>query len=370
MTGTNPIMPRDNGYVSPWQRVIHGATDDYRLGVYRSLCKIKTAEAAETYWMCGRGDQMQRADGSAAHRVVPRGCGHRACPRCSRGRGYRQVVRVEEILSGGDHGDLYHIVLTQRVRPGEPLAVCQRRFNQRANVFFTRLRKTGDFSGGFGAVHLVYSRRGGWHYHMHLLAEVTSGVQIDDLTSIWPAYNSSGDFLDSQVELPFARLLLHAGPAIQKTEAAQGDFWESCEGQVQRGLSYFMRELVKGMGTGTKFDQGESALDDFVGCLGRLRLFRLYGRFRGHTVASDKSEEDLDEKEKEKKKANEPTWIQMGTVDEVTRMASQGIYNACIAIDCLEKMATGNGQRAVRLVAMCRECLPRDWIRRLSSAAA
>jgi len=307
---------------SPWQKVIHGVSFDYRFRVIHGLLQLGHESKAEKFALCGRGDYvMQGSDGSL--KVIPRRCGNRLCVRCARLRGGKFVHRVFEILDGRSHGFLHHVVLTQRVHPGESLVQGRARLRSKWMQLGGK-RKIG-YEGGLLVEHVKWSERlGGWHPHYHLIMEADKADAAGEMLTEWRGLVGAEEGWDIEK----ARAGLIGNPGYCRTIAKPDDklfdldgtqelFWKESSCEVARALQYVVRDVSEGPDK-----EGFSAISDskftelMVG-LENARMHTLLGDWR---AKKDPEEEENEIVAEDAKKGNSVSKdagaVAIGTVDE------------------------------------------------------
>lgn len=299
---------------SEWQWVVHGDTQEYRIRVFWNLVESGCHKKAEQFAMCGRGDEVQRS--AKGFRVVPVRCGHRLCPRCVRYQGMKWVRRVFDHLRQLKHDRLWHIVLTQRVRPGESLEHCRERIGRT----WGRLRKrgVGRFSAGLVTEHIKWSLGGGgWHVHYHLFVECSDG---EDVLSQWQAcaMEEQGD----KVQAGFARLVCEAGEPLVDLDTAEGELWQEAGGDVARAVQYVVRDVVEGPNVKTAEQMPERAFDELCHNVAGIKAHRMLGRWRKKAKEVDENGTDVSGSAAGAGEAAEKqTWSVVATIDECLRKA-------------------------------------------------
>ena len=161
-----------------WQWVMHGDTGEYRSAVVRWQCRNEKLPTARRFALCGRGDCLGVEVDGPGVRVRSKGCGCRYCPRCSRKAGRKYLKRVNGHLSSRPHGELLHMVFTQRAKSYESLADCRARFEGAWKKCYRRMQKAG-MRGGLATYHLVRNSANAWHWHCHVIVELRDDVSYE-----------------------------------------------------------------------------------------------------------------------------------------------------------------------------------------------
>jgi len=341
---------------TPWQRVIHGDCTGFRQGMLEALAETESAEAAGRYAMCGMGDRMCASSDGREFGVRPQGCGSPVCPRCSRRKGLRMLKKVKARLASGGHESLYHMVLTQRVVAGEPLSETAKRFQDRVNVWMTRVRKDGRFVGGFGSIHIVWSRAGGWHYHMHLLLETSDDEAAASFSATWGTTLVPNEVDGHAPNEAFVRHVADAGGCREIAGALEStEFWREPEDEVSKALAYVIRDALKGVDVAGVGRAGRERFREVVAFLKKRRCFRLYGAWREEVAAAAGQEEEGADTEIDRAGGEKAALsLDLGTMDHVFYEARKGASMPMRALCWLEAQCRNNGGLGKRVVAFAR----------------
>lgn len=345
-----------------WQWIIHGDTITYRKRCVRWLVQEKRFTQARRFALCGRGDVGSLGDDGSGVRIQPRGCGARFCPRCSKRYGRRYLNRVNAHLSRGPHGQMWHMVLTQRVLPEERLLGARERFNKAWNKFYTTLRRVG-MHAALATYHVTPSGLKGWHFHCHVLVEFKAGLDANDfyhqLDEAWFAALRDGD---SQRKPLFMRLVTEAGDVmLGLKDDTQLEFWSESTDQVEKVLQYVLRDVLQGVEGWIARLQTDEQAKDFAAALSKAKLHRLYGTWRkalpdqldvdvGDTILGC---ETVDEKGQPKKGVT--LWTPLGSMDELFWMARKGDTQACEFVRRLLSRSNNKGVVGIRLARLVRD---------------
>lgn len=268
----------DATVLSNWQYVIHGDTGEYRASVVEAMAGEWKVERLRRYALCGRGDIVrwrfaaneEGGGGDYTHwKVQPRGCGERLCPRCSRRAGARAMGIIAERFLEVGHADLYHVVVTQRIRPGEALERTHDRMEQKRRRMQRNLQRLGAV-GGVTALHCVWSRQGGWHVHVHMIFEMEERITTEAV------FRPFLDDADMTSEAYFMNRC--AGPRTAESYKGDGKLFEDTQDDpAGEALGYIHGELLKGIELfkGVGFDGGR--LLEYVAWIRGRQLVRRWG---------------------------------------------------------------------------------------------
>jgi hypothetical protein len=337
--------------------VLHGDAADLRRELIPVLCDVKGVKSGFRYACCGLADQLTQRGEDVF--VTPKGCGHKLCPRCGRRRGGKYAKRIIGWLANRPHGDLWMVCLTQPVVKGEPWKAAKKRMEPKVREYMRWLTRRG-MKAGMTAVHFVWSSRSeGWHYHVHVLADVPGGVlNKEELLRQWEL-SSKGEKCRTGDEQ--CRLVTSAGPAIValQEDGGDADFWSESASGIAKSVQYPLRDLVQGISaTRLGGDSGrmklcaEELLRDATGA----KCFRAWGDWRKACPVEDEEGEDTDG-EGEKKPVAPGAPEPLGFVHRVWRDARKGCEASRDAIRKLERSVRNDSEFAKRLVAYCRSAL-------------
>lgn len=325
----------------------------------RVLLESKGVKLAFRYAACGVADQIVR--GPTGMHVAPRGCGHRLCPRCGRRRGAKYSRRIMGWLGHESHGDIYAVCLTQQVRKGETLKDARDRMAVKQRRFMRWLTRQG-MTAGMTTVHVVWSKGGeGWHYHVHVLAELPGGSQtVDSLLAGWRTC-AGGEYVVTGEEQ--SRLVVGGGEAIRelREDGGDSDFWHESHGPVARAVQYPMRDMAQGVSAwrlGSDLDRVREAASEIQKSASGWKLFRAWGRWRLACPAAVAAEVKVDDgaKSEEKSDAAAPPGKPegVGTVHRVWKEARAGNAFARSVFEALEPTVRNASDFAKRFVKYCR----------------
>lgn len=263
-----------------WQAVIHGPAGVLRKRYVEWLIEHGRTKRALVYSMCGMGDELYEVRSGVA-RVRPKRCGDRFCPRCSRYAGLKFVRQVTGHLSRGAHGAIYHMVLTQRVRPRETLMGTRERFESKWRRFW-RLLDGAAFVAGLRTTHVTWSRHGGWHLHVHIVAEFSGGdaEQLEAVERLleWWRQQVRGEG-SGRVDDMFARLICDAGPKMGEVHQEAAELWPEPSDEVEKALAYVVRDACQGVES-WHLDRAGEEIEELFGGVAGAKMHRLLGEWR------------------------------------------------------------------------------------------
>lgn len=339
--------------------MLHGDAMPLREVVTEVLLKSKGTKLAFRYAACGLADQV--VNGDAGMHVAPRGCGHRLCPRCGRRRGAKYAQRIIGWLGHETHGDLWSVVLTQQVRKGESLADARARMATKQRRYMRALTTRG-LVAAMTTVHVVWSKAGeGWHYHVHVLAELPGGLTTAAELLEWWGTCAGGEYVQTGEEQ--SRLVLGAGGAVGelRDDSGDSDFWSESKGPVARAVQYPLRDMAQGVSAwrlGGDLDRVREAAAEIQRTATGWKLFRAWGRWRKAcpaALAATAVKEDAGEEGAEDKKAVPSSGDEgLGTVHALYRRAKAGEEFAKAIFVALEPTVRNASDFAKRFVAYCR----------------
>jgi len=351
------------GTMTKWQWVIHGETVEFRKVIVRWLCNKGEYVLARRFALCGRGDLGMIEYGGDAVKVVPMGCGCRFCPRCSRRFGARFLRKVGKHLEANSHGEIWHVVLTQRVQRSETLIEARERFGKAWKRFYPKLRAMG-MASALCTYHVTASVTGGWHYHCHLVIEWVEGTKLEargaELTGAWK--KAKADSGDKQTEV-FGRKVCEAGGPLTRAEiAGQGELWAESVDPVAVALQYVVRDVLQGVEKWvSKINNIEDA-STFAEALSSAKLHRLYGAWRRKLPKPDGEQEAPSpaptdgSKEKGGCGKEKIAWITIGRMDEVLWWARGGNEQAVQCVRMLLLRFSNKGMVSKRLKSLAPAC--------------
>lgn len=268
-------------------------------------------------------------------------------------------------LAWEEVGDLWAVTLTQRIVKGESLADARRRMAPRQRAFMRWLDRVG-MTAAMTTTHVVWSTRGdGWHYHVHVLAEVPAGLTCAQaLKDKWVEV-ADGDAQHREGE--WVRLVRAAGPPIASLREDGGDpeFWKESRDPAARAVQYPLRDLAQGVAAsrlGGDPVRVEVAAREFVTTAAGWKLYRAWGRWRkacpaalAADAAAVKGEAATAEDEgKGKAAAPGSKGTPLGTVRQVWFAARRGEEWARGAFADFERTVSNASDFARRFVAYCR----------------
>lgn len=327
---------------------------ELRRAVVEVLSHEKKVATCFRYACCGLGDQLvQRGDEVFAS---PKGCGHKLCPRCGRRRGGKYARRIIGWLANRPHGDLWSMCLTQRVIGGEALKDAKARMEKKARKYMRWLTRSG-MSAGMTAVHIVWSTRAeGWHYHVHVLADVPAG-QMSKLRLLDKWAEIGGDE-KLRTDEKQARLVVSAGAAIAELQDDAGDmeFWTESKGPIARAVQYPLRDLAQGVSAGRLGESGETmkaVATELVRDAAGWKCYRAWGAWAKACPVEEK-EPEAEGADGEEKKAAPGAPAAIDTVGRVWRAARRGCEASREVLRKFERSVRNESDFARRLVEFCR----------------
>lgn len=349
--------------VTKWQWIIHGDTLNYRQRCLRWLVRKGKFVQARRFAMCGRGDLGLLGDQEGGVRIKPKGCGARFCPRCSRRYGRRFLSRVASHLSCKPHGQLWHIVLTQRVIPEESLADARKRFEGAWKKMYRELRAVG-MESALATYHVTPSTIKGWHFHCHLVCDLGSaemeGAVYDRLDDAWFRALRDGE---SQRKPLFVRLVAPPGSAMVGLKGdRQMEFWQESRDPVETVLQYVLRDILQGVESWIGRMATDDQCESFAAALSGAKLHRLYGVWR--TRLDEEVADEADDavaatsvgEESAAKVKSATVWHVVGSMDEVLFWMRQRQAESVELVRRLLGRCSNKGAVASRLSMLVREC--------------
>jgi hypothetical protein len=235
-------------------------------------------------------------------------------------------------LSRGTHGAIDHVVLTQRVNDGEPLATSVARFKAKWQRIYKVIRAAG-MKSALVTYHVKRTRSVGWHYHAHVVVEWSEGVDAEvacvAVANAWQAVCAKAG---ERTHPTFYRHVSAPGDAL--TELAtdgQGEFWKESSDPVTQVLQYAVRDVCQGVEKWVEGVDTPALSEEFAEVCSGAKLHRLYGGWRaaideGSEDETEKSDEKATEAEKAKKAATaEVKWLKLGSMDSVLGQAARGV---------------------------------------------
>jgi len=329
---------------SPWQQVIHGPTDNYRLRVALVLIEEARFKEAERFAYCGRGDQVGFAHEKFL--IIPHRCGSRLCPRCARYRGGKYVMRVLEHLAKFPHEWLFHIVLTQPVIVGEGLVECRNRLAAKWKGLGDRRRY--GLVNGLLTEHVKWSMKGGWHCHLHLFGEFQIEHDGQKLADAWLRVSNSQEGRSCQA--PFVRGLAEPGERVVDVPREQGEFWEESTDHLTKALQYVVRDVCEGPATFAFGELEVPAFTELVQVMHRVKLHRMIGSWRKHEDDADAVTEDGSEVAATKE------FMVVGTVDDLLfDLIGKGHWGTRFGLAMYERAGVNQSPYCVRLRGTLRQ---------------
>jgi hypothetical protein len=243
------------------------------------------------------------------------------------------------------HGEMLHVVLTQKVIRDEPLDRTRKRFGC-AWSKVKRLMDSAGMSGGLATYHCVRSRIGGWHWHAHVIVELKEGADagkfIERVDSKWDDLTREPGESHRPV---FARRVCSAGPAMSGlADGGQGEFWRESENAAERALQYCVRDVVQGVERWLTEITTVEATVEFMEGVSEAKMHRTLGTWRKKLPTCEADESGAPGKPGvEKVSAATKVFEAVGTVDSILWQASQGVRTA---VDMVHRLASMNSNRS------------------------
>jgi len=269
-------------------------------------------------------------------------------------KGRRVVRRIFQWLSRAPHGSLVHLTCTQRVIEGESLVDARARLLKGWLGFKRRLADLAVVSA-LVSHHLVWSEAcNGWHYHVHLLAEVDGVVSLSALESAWADAGGADGVHDRRSR---GRLVTGGGAAIVELAGDSGDvdLWSEAAAPVSKAIQYPIRDALQGLSSwrlgGPK--QMCAAVREFVESAKGWRLHETIGKWRKPAPADPAGKEGEGCEEASEKVAAPSASVLLGSPDRVLRLARSGDLSARAALLGLERACNNVSEFAKRLVWFC-----------------
>lgn len=341
-----------------WQRVLHGGAYELRKEVVGVLAGERGYKTAYRYACCGLGDQLTQKGDEVF--VSPKGCGHKLCPRCGRRRGGKYAKRIIGWLAEKPHGDLWQMVLTQRVVKGETLKAARARMAPKQRAYMRWLTRRG-LIGAMTCVHIVWSTRAdGWHYHVHILVELPAGrMTKGELLDQWKSEGEDGEHRIGEDQ---SRMVVSAGVAIGelKEDSGDPDFWSESKSGIAKSVQYPLRDLVQGIAAwrlGGDAEKMRACATELVRDASGWKCFRAWGVWRKPVVVDEVVEENKEGGD-DASAAPGPGPAPLGTVARCWRAARAGHAGMRAAFQSLEKSVRNDSEFAKRVVRYCRLACP------------
>ena len=174
--------------------------------------------------------------------------------------------------------------------------------------------------------HVKPSKKYGWHYHCHLVAEMDDVV---DQETLFQGINESWRKAVSkhQSHLDYKEVFMRkvTGPGEALTgmkENTQLDFWSEPQDAVEKVLHYVIRDVLQGIEGWVKALEQEEDVYDFCDFMGAMKRHRTYGKWR-KKVEDDESEKKVELEEKpvseltkvDREKKGDAFWSELSTMD-------------------------------------------------------
>lgn len=305
-----------------WQFVIHGHASHYRAEVLRIMQPAWSNDRMERFARCGQGDTCytthRSIDKGQQFNVIPQVCGERLCPRCSRRSGVRMLKSLDHRMQHHGHNWLYHIVVTQRVIPDEPLATTFARIDAKTTKVLQRARADG-IDGGCRVTHVKWSRHHGWHVHTHCIVESTHPFDETQTRNAWAAFDDTNEeaFYCAQISKPKT--------AVDLTEF-DPNLFDNRPDAAGAALGYVLGELTQGVNAFPELDFPDAAIEEFAQWVCGKQMVRRFGTWR--ETAAQKTEREAAEREERKATPPPAESVSLGLVDDVFHAARRGVRDA------------------------------------------
>lgn len=344
-----------------WQRCLHGGESLLREEVFEAILRKDGERSAFRYAFCGLGDRLVK-DARGVH-VAPMGCGHRLCPRCGRTKGRPIVKRIFAWLAAEAHGDIFAMVLTQRVIRGELLPAARLRLEAKAKRYLDALKDKGMIGGAL-VTHPAWSPGSqGWHYHVHLLLELPEGQwSVDDVKELYVEVAGNEQV---QVDGRCCTLVAAAGPADPGlgSDSADPDFWTERSTGLAKAVQYPVRDIAQGISAkrvGVDRARVAECVDVLLNQAKGWKLRRTFGKWRrpAPPLPPAPTEPPVESPAASACAPGESLVVQ-GTVHRVSRLAAHGCYESRLWIIALEESCRNDTDFGKRFVTFCRAAAPR-----------
>lgn len=263
------------------------------------------------------------------------------------------------------HGDLWSIVLTQRVKPGEGLKTAKARMCTKQRQFMRWMSRVG-MDAAMTTTHIVWSlRKDGWHYHVHCLIDMPAGLTCE--RSMWEKWREISNGEPPEEWGDAVRLVAGAaGPILSlREDAGDPEFWRESRDGAARAVQYPMRDLAQGISAsrlGGDPERMEKAAEELVISAAGWKLFRAWGKWRKACPAAAAADAAVaageaataEDEGKEKKPAAPKPKEALGTVRAVWFAARRGEVWARVVLKEFERTVSNSSEFAKRFVRWCR----------------
>lgn len=270
------------------------------------------------------------------------------------------VQRLFQWLGAVEHGDIFTMCLTQRVKAGRSLKDSRAALAVREREYLDCLRDRGMISAA-SCSHIVWSQSSqGWHFHAHLLIEMPKGaIDAEWLLSLWKDVGGPDVQLSTREQ---SSLVVGAGPADPAllTENSCLDFWTESKGGLAKAVQYPVRDIAQGF-TAEKLGGDPRRVAECVAVLLKhavgWKLRRTYGQWRKKApVVAVAAETKSDQTASTASAAPGPAPMRLGAVHRLARAARQGDSHAREIFRQLERSIRNDTLFGKRFVALCRLC--------------
>jgi hypothetical protein len=233
-------------------------------------------------------------------------------------------------LEEGDHGEIWHYVLTQPVRATEAVGAARVRFEGAWKKWYRVLRKCG-MKSALLTEHVKPRESYGWHFHGHCVVEWKAGVDSEKVGERLERAWQRGCKEESGREKGlFRRLVCGAGGAIGEGGLSrQGEFWSESVSAVQRVLQYAIRDVVQGCESWVVGLKEKQVVGEFAAVVSDAKLHRLFGVWRkkgaSECVTQNTEAVAVDGVGKKSGKVEDGlVWHQVGTMESVWEGSRSG----------------------------------------------
>lgn len=268
------------------------------------------------------------------------------------------VKRIFGWLAAEEHGDIFSICLTQRVKSGERLSDARARMRRKEKNVIRRYNAAGCVAG-CSVTHMIWSKVAqGWHYHVHVLLEMPKGTHTPE--SILQIWRDHGGENVSEAMVGAVRKVSDAGaadPALAG-QSPDVDFWTESKSGLAAAVQYPVRDIAQGI-SGSRLGHDPERVAECVAVLLRFakgwKLRRTWGRWRDQPpeiVAP--AAESQDKKESAAAAAPAPAKVSLGTVHRLCRQAIRGCKESRVVFTALEQFCRNNTEFGRRFTDFCR----------------
>jgi hypothetical protein len=268
------------------------------------------------------------------------------------------VKRIFGWLAAEDHGDIFSICLTQRVKPGERLSDARARMRRKEKNVIRRYNAAGCVAG-CSVTHMIWSKGAqGWHYHVHVLLEMPKGQHTD--ASILQIWRDNGGEHDENAQQGAVRKVSDAGaadPALAG-QSPDVDFWTEAKNGLAAAVQYPVRDIAQGI-SGSRLGHDPERVAECVAVLLRYakgwKLRRTWGKWRNEPPEIVAPAAAADSQDKPAAAAAPAqAKVSVGTVHRLCRQAVRGCQESRIVFKALEQFCRNNTEFGRRFTDFCR----------------